>query len=195
MCVVWLSQMLLVKCLCVLSRYLRCYMSNVCVLSGYLSPVVEFFNVTPNPIYGIHNPVGLKYLTRLRVGLSHLRAHKHQYNFSDTSSKYCSCRDNCWTLSTTLPYLFAYLFAIKTWDLMVLLFPMTNDLIFSCVECITSIIYYHWYVYLLHLSWGEREGGGGGGRFSLGPSLSLCLEGPKVGLGRVSLYIYVWFFM
>ena len=52
---------------------------------------MEFFNVTPNPIYGIHNPVGLKYL---RIRLSHLRAHKHQYNFSDTSSKYCSCRDN-----------------------------------------------------------------------------------------------------
>ena len=44
-----------------------------------------------NPIYGIHNPIGLKYLTRLRVGL---RTHKHQYNFSDTSLKYCSCRDN-----------------------------------------------------------------------------------------------------
>ena len=55
---------------------------------------MEFFNVTPNPIYGIHNPIGLKYLTRLSVGPSHLRAHKHQYNFSDTSSKYCSCRDN-----------------------------------------------------------------------------------------------------
>ena len=44
--------------------------------------------------YGKHNPVGLKYLTRLCVGLSHLRAHKHQDNFSDTSSKCCSCRDN-----------------------------------------------------------------------------------------------------
>ena len=30
-CVVWLSQMLYVKCLCVLSGYLRCYMLNVCV--------------------------------------------------------------------------------------------------------------------------------------------------------------------
>ena len=29
--VVSLSQMLYVKCLCVFSRYLRCYMSNVCV--------------------------------------------------------------------------------------------------------------------------------------------------------------------
>ena len=46
---------------------------------------MEFFNVTPNPIYGKHNPVGLKYLTRLRVGLSHLRDQDH---FSDTSSTY-----------------------------------------------------------------------------------------------------------
>ena len=35
-CVVSLSQMLYVKCLCVLSRYPRCYMLNVlCVLSRY----------------------------------------------------------------------------------------------------------------------------------------------------------------
>ena len=58
-CVVSLSQMLYVKCLCVLSRYLRCYMLNVCVcvvslsqmlyvkclcvLYRYLSPEVEIW--------------------------------------------------------------------------------------------------------------------------------------------------------
>ena len=53
-CVVSLSQsssrdLLYVKCLCVLSRYLSpvveiCYMLNVCVcLSRYLSPVVEIW--------------------------------------------------------------------------------------------------------------------------------------------------------
>ena len=31
-------------------------------------------------IYGIHNPVGIKYLTRLRVGLSHLPMHKFHHN-------------------------------------------------------------------------------------------------------------------
>ena len=132
-------------------------------------------------IYGIHNPVG--YLTRLRLGLSHLRAHKHQYNFSDTSSKYCSCRDNlpetvehyllhCPIYSLLRRELFGNLrlivslltltssadtrnlllygnpcydfhtnkntiqLALSFRVLMVLLFPMTNDLIFSCVECI-----------------------------------------------------------
>ena len=52
---------------------------------------MKFFNVIPNSVFGIHNPTGLKYLTRLRVGLSHLRSHKYKYNFRDTSSNSCSC--------------------------------------------------------------------------------------------------------
>ena len=55
---------------------------------------MEFFYVSPNPIYGINNPVGLKHLTRLRVGLSHLRSHKYQHKFSDTESELCSCSNN-----------------------------------------------------------------------------------------------------
>ena len=50
--------------------------------------------MSPNPIYGIHNPVGLKYLTRLRVGLSHLRLHKYLHKFKDTVSKFCSCSNS-----------------------------------------------------------------------------------------------------
>ena len=48
----------------------------------------------PLTLIGIHNPVGLKYLTRLRVGLSHLHAHKFKHNFKDTISKFYSCQDN-----------------------------------------------------------------------------------------------------
>ena len=40
-CVVSLSQMLSVKCLCVLSRYLRCYMLNVCVCVVSLSQMLS----------------------------------------------------------------------------------------------------------------------------------------------------------
>ena len=50
--------------------------------------------MTSNLIYNIHNPVGLKYLTRLRVGLSHLRSHKFSHNFKDTPSKSCSVCNN-----------------------------------------------------------------------------------------------------
>ena len=32
--------------------------------------------LTAKPTYNIHNPIGLKFLTRLRLGLSHLNKHK-----------------------------------------------------------------------------------------------------------------------
>ena len=32
--------------------------------------------LTAKPAYNIHNPIGLKFLTRLRLGLSHLNKHK-----------------------------------------------------------------------------------------------------------------------
>ena len=38
---------------------------------------------TPKPIYNIHNPNGLKLLTRLRLGLSHLNEHKFNHNFKE----------------------------------------------------------------------------------------------------------------
>ena len=46
-----------------------------------------------NPVYGILNPLGLKYLTLLRVGLRHLRVHKFNHNFSDTIHPFCSCNE------------------------------------------------------------------------------------------------------
>ena len=46
---------------------------------------MAFFKVCANLLYGVHNPVGVKYITRLRVGLSHLRSHKVDDNFRDTT--------------------------------------------------------------------------------------------------------------
>ena len=43
------------------------------------------------PIFGIHGPVGLKFLYQLRVGLSPLRYHKYRHNFQDTPNSLCSC--------------------------------------------------------------------------------------------------------
>ena len=39
---------------------------------------------TAKPVYNIHNPTGLKLLTMLRLGLSHLNEHKFNRNF-----RYC----------------------------------------------------------------------------------------------------------
>ena len=51
-----------------------------------LYKIVNHFSVSTvfkslNPIYGIHDLIGLKYLTHLHVGLSHLRAHKFYHDY------------------------------------------------------------------------------------------------------------------
>lgn len=57
-------------------------------LKDHLIPLVR-----PNTrsIFGIHDPVGIKYLFQLRVNLSPLRSHKMHYNFIDTTSDICHC--------------------------------------------------------------------------------------------------------
>ena len=42
-------------------------------------------------IFGIHDPLGLRYIFQLRVGLSSLRCHKNRHNFIDTPSDICLC--------------------------------------------------------------------------------------------------------
>ena len=44
-------------------------------------------------IFGIHDPIGLSYLTQLRVGLSKLNFHKFKNNFEDTINPMCPTND------------------------------------------------------------------------------------------------------
>ena len=44
-----------------------------------------------NTIYNINNPVGLKLLTRLRLGLSHLNEHRFNHNFQNCINPLCHC--------------------------------------------------------------------------------------------------------
>ena len=52
------------------------------ILAGYRS--------TPKSIFGIHDPLGIKRLFQLRVGLSPLLEHKKKHNFIDTPSNICT---------------------------------------------------------------------------------------------------------
>ena len=45
----------------------------------------------PNFTYRIHNPVGIKLLTRLHLGPSHLNDHKFRHNIADCVNPLCSC--------------------------------------------------------------------------------------------------------
>ena len=50
-------------------------------------------SIQPNlrSVFNLHNPNGIKHLTRLRLGLSHLREHKFKHNFQDSINPLCSC--------------------------------------------------------------------------------------------------------
>ena len=44
-------------------------------------------------VFGIHDPIGLSYLTQIRVGLSKLKFHKFRHNFRDTIDPLCPTND------------------------------------------------------------------------------------------------------
>ena len=45
----------------------------------------------PRSFFNVHDPIGLKFLFQLRVGLSPLKAHKKHHNFIDTPNDWCDC--------------------------------------------------------------------------------------------------------
>ena len=60
-------------------------------ISIFKKRILSFLRPLPNKVSNSHNPQGLKLLTRLRLGLSHLRYHKFKQNFLDTINPLCSC--------------------------------------------------------------------------------------------------------
>ena len=61
--------------------------------------ILSFIRPQPNKVSKSHNPQVLKLLTRLRLGLSHLRCHKFKHNFLDTINPLCSCGSDIETTS------------------------------------------------------------------------------------------------
>ena len=47
-----------------------------------------------NSVFRCHNLKGIKLLSRLRLGLSHLREHKFKHGFLDSLNPICSCGQN-----------------------------------------------------------------------------------------------------
>ena len=64
---------------------------NSTSISMFKKGLLAFIRPQQCYIYNIFDPTGLKILTRLRVNLSHLRAHKFHHNFLDTLNPLCSC--------------------------------------------------------------------------------------------------------
>ena len=51
----------------------------------------DFFNLKQKSLFAIHDPAGVKLLSRLRLKFSHLNEHKFRHNFKDALSPMCDC--------------------------------------------------------------------------------------------------------
>ena len=59
-------------------------------ISVFKEKILSFIRPSPNSFFDIHNPKGIKLVTRLRLGLSHLREYKFKHIFQDTINPLCN---------------------------------------------------------------------------------------------------------
>ena len=62
-------------------------------VSNFKAKLLVIIRPTAKSIYGIYDPVGLSYLTQLRVSLSKLNLHKFKHNFRDAIDAMCRSND------------------------------------------------------------------------------------------------------
>ena len=60
-------------------------------IAVFKSRLLSFIRPIANNVYNIFDPIGLKLLTRFRLGLSHLNEHRFRHNFQDCMNPLCSC--------------------------------------------------------------------------------------------------------
>ena len=53
--------------------------------------ILSFIRPSANSTINCHNPRRIKLLSRLRLGLSHLREHRFKHSFQDSLKPFCSC--------------------------------------------------------------------------------------------------------
>ena len=68
--------------------------------------IFDLIRPRPKPLYGLHDPSGVKCIFQLRVGLSMLKFHKKRHNFADITDDLCDCmtsREDIFHLLLTCP--------------------------------------------------------------------------------------------
>ena len=75
-------------------------------LNNFKSKILKFIRrPNINSIFGCRKPIGVKLITKFRLGLSHLREQKFKYSFQDKLNLLCSCGKEVETTSHfLLPY-------------------------------------------------------------------------------------------
>ena len=62
-------------------------------LSIFKTKLLSIIRLPANSVFDIHDPLGLSYLTQLRVSLSKLNFHKFNHNFRDPINPMCLMND------------------------------------------------------------------------------------------------------
>ena len=57
----------------------------------FKSSILKFIRPSSNSFFDCHHSIGIKYKTRIRLGLNHLREHKFKHSFQDTLNPICNC--------------------------------------------------------------------------------------------------------
>ena len=52
---------------------------------------MKFIRPSANSLFNCYNPKGIKFITRLQLGLSHLHEHKFKHSFQDSLNPFSSC--------------------------------------------------------------------------------------------------------
>ena len=60
-------------------------------IKRFKSMLKDFFNLKQKSLFAIHDPAGVKLLSRLRLKISHLNEHEFCHNFKATLSPMCDC--------------------------------------------------------------------------------------------------------
>ena len=67
---------------------------EILLLWRSLKKLLNLIRPISNSVFNINNPLGLKLLTRLRIGFSQLKERKLKYTFLDSIDPLCSCGNN-----------------------------------------------------------------------------------------------------
>ena len=76
-----------------MSEWYKLYFNirNLANINTFKKKLLNFIRPCANSIFDICNLLGIKLLTRIRLGLSHLHKHKFRHCFQDILNSLCEC--------------------------------------------------------------------------------------------------------
>ena len=66
-------------------------LQNSKIFVDFKNSILNFIRPSPSKTFCCNNYKGIRLITRLRAGMSHLREHKFKHNFQDCLNPICSC--------------------------------------------------------------------------------------------------------